>query len=384
MMYRGINGKLLFLACISIFLCILYIAPFFNHYHTVNRTMMLNRNVEHRIDDDRLKDNIPMYYEIKHHIRDGLVDKVKLDITKPDMKLKDNTVNMYLNTSYHEFGYTAIDNHDGVITNEVKISSNINTHKVGIYHVIYRVRDKNGNESIIKRQVNVVNHKYEVGVPILLYHFFYDSSKGELPRRRDIYYSIDIANFDEQMKYLVDNNYYFPSWDELEQYIDGNISLPDKSVIVTIDDGNESFFRLAYPVLKKYNIKATLFVITSWIPLSNYSFVDRNLIDYESHTDNMHRGGCKTKNGGIFQCIDYNTAYNDLERSISVVNSNEVFAYPFGDYNDRAIELLKKVGFKMAVTVEGGRVKEGANKYLLPRIGINTTVSLDRFINFIN
>ncbi len=59
------------------------------------------------------------------------------------------------------------------------------------------------------------------------------------------------------MKYLSENNYYFPTWDEVASFIDGKQVLPEKSVVITIDDGQSSVFEYAYPILEKYNVKAT-------------------------------------------------------------------------------------------------------------------------------
>jgi hypothetical protein len=340
-----------------------------------------NISIKSNINDKKLG-----RYKVKYYINNRLVktrEVIIRDNIKPNIVLKEGNLNLYLNAEYHEFGYNAIDNYDGDITNKVVVSNNINTNKIGTYYVKYKVKDSSGNENIVERQVNVVEDSPSKGIPILLYHFFYDSSLGEKPRRGDEPYSMDIMRFREEMKYLKDNNYYFPSWDELEQYISGNISLPDKSIIITIDDGNESFFRLAYPVLKEYEIRATLFIITSWIPLDRYSFVDRNLIDYESHTNNMHVSGCKGKNGGIFLCTNYDKAYNDVLSSINVLGSKKVFSYPFGSYNDRTVEIVQKAGFNMAVTIEKGKVNKGTNKYLLPRISTYDSYNLNDFINVI-
>jgi peptidoglycan/xylan/chitin deacetylase (PgdA/CDA1 family) len=97
----------------------------------------------------------------------------------------------------------------------------------------------------------------------------------------------------------------------------------------------------------------------------------------------MHRGGCKTGHGGIFECINYNDGYSDLITSKNIVGSSKVFAYPFGDYNDSTIKLLQDTGYNMAVTTVYGKVKVGDYKYTLPRVRIQGTYSLNSFINAI-
>ena len=61
------------------------------------------------------------------------------------------------------------------------------------------------------------------GLPVLMYHFFYDKSKGETGQDGNW---VEISNFEEQMKYLSENGFYFPIWQEVEDYIDGKQELP--------------------------------------------------------------------------------------------------------------------------------------------------------------
>ena len=84
-----------------------------------------------------------------------------------------------------------------------------------------------------------------IGLPILMYHFFYDKSAGEMGKDNNW---MEISDFEKQMKYLHDNDYYYPTWDEVSDFIDGIIELPEKSVVVTIDGGAASFFKLAVPL----------------------------------------------------------------------------------------------------------------------------------------
>ena len=291
----------------------------------------------------------------------------------------DKIINLNINEKYTELGATATDNRDGDLSAKIVTSSNVNTSRIGEYHVVYDVTDKSGNKAYQERIVNVLPPATNntSGVPILMYHFFYDSSKGETPQDSNF---TDVVVFDQQMKYLRDNNYYFPTWSELNDYFDGKLNLPQKSIIITDDDGSSTFFSLAYPVLVKYQIPATSFLITSWSGGPAQFNVDRNLISFQSHSDAMHTGGCDTGHGGLFQCIDYQSGYDDLQKSIQIVGSNDVFCYPFGDYNDFTKQLLRDTGFKFAVTTEWGTAQLGMDKLALPRVRIQGTYDLADFI----
>lgn len=284
-----------------------------------------------------------------------------------------------LNSNYIEKGATAIDNHDKDITTDIVISNDIDTTKLGTYYVTYKIEGGGKNNAQVQRKVEVIIPN-TAGIPILMYHFFYDSSKGETAADANF---TDVNNFRQQIKYLKDNDYYFPTWPELNDYLDDNSALPEKSIIITDDDGSESFFRLAYPVLKEYQVRATSFIITSWTPNPDSLNVDRNLIKFESHSDNMHQGGCPKGHGGLFLCIDHEAGKKDLIKSKQITGDSEVFCYPFGDYSDYTKQLLRETGYIMAVTTEWGKATPTTDKLALPRIRIQGTYSLDGFIGAI-
>lgn len=208
-----------------------------------------------------------------------------------------------------------------------------------------------------------------------MYHFFYDAQAGETGPDNNF---MEIHDFEEQIKYLAENNYYVPSWDELEDFVNGKIGLPEKSIIITVDDGNESFFKLAVPVLEKYNFYATSFLITSWYPdrLEKYT---SPVIDYQSHSHDMHKAGSDGK--GAILTLSYESACQDLKASKDLIGEKcKVFCYPFGHYNDKAKQTLKDCGYTMAFTVKGGYVSPGMDLYELPRVRMSKGISLNSFI----
>lgn len=186
------------------------------------------------------------------------------------------------------------------------------------------------------------------GLPVLMYHFFYNESAGEKPRDNNF---MEISAFENQLKYLTDNNFYFPTWQEVEDYIDGKKSLPAKSIVITVDDGDESFFRLALPVIEKYDVKVTEFLVTSW----NGWFCNdykSSKVSYQSHSDQMHQGGANGK--GVLLSWSYDQIYKDLTESKRVLNGEAtVFCYPFGQYNETSKKILKDAGYKLAFTTQG-------------------------------
>lgn len=295
------------------------------------------------------------------------------DFEKPEIKLNGKEeIIVVKDNEYVEENATAIDNIDGDITDKIKIEGYVDTSNVGEYTIKYLVQDEAGNAAAVIRNVKVCEKLSEEGLPVLMYHFFYDKNKG---RGKD-YNWIEISKFEEQIKYLKDNNYYFPTWKEVEDYIDRKQDLPEKSIVITVDDGDASFFELAVPVLNKYNIDATSFVITEWY---GYRVNEpRKNVIYESHSNNMHEPGANGK--GKMLSASYSDLIKDLKISKEILNGAEIFCYPFGHYDETCIKALKETGYKLAFTTEEGKVTPGASKYKLPRVRISSNIGMKYFI----
>lgn len=309
-----------------------------------------------------------------------------IDNVNPVITLKGNSeVILYVNEKYEDAGYEALDNYDGDISSKVQVIGSVDPSKVGEYELTYVINDEAGNKGEAKRKVIVKERPVVVkddstlntsvrGLPVLMYHFFYDESKGETGNDANW---MEVSDFEEQMKYLSDNNYYFPTWQEVEDFVDGKITLPEKSVVVTIDDGDITFINLAIPIIEKYNVKATSFAVTSWNGDWLPDMYASSHLDFQSHSHDAHRAGANGK--GRLVNMTYEQALEDVSKSRDLIGGSTVFCYPFGHYNDTAISALKDAGYKLAFTTKGGRVYPGANKYLLPRVRMSKGISLESF-----
>src|SRR5574344_2835993 len=215
--------------------------------------------------------------------------------------------------------FTATDNYDGDLTNKVKVTGEVNNKKEGLYKVTYTVSDSNNNTAVLDTWINV-QKKNTSGVPVLMYHWFYDDTKGETYGKVNSHDYMSKSNFESEIKYLVDNNYYFPTYEELEKYIDGKISLPKKSIILTSDDGKESFYNIAGEVIEKYKVPMTSFVITKNKNWKKHT--DNKYIVFESHSDNLHNRGCKGDMNGDMMCKKESYILNDLMLSRKKLGDN--------------------------------------------------------------
>ena len=258
------------------------------------------------------------------------------------------------------------------VSNKIKKSNEIQLSETNLTNNEENIEQSNSSVPTS----SITTSSLKNGLPVLMYHFFYDKNTGT---GKDNNY-MEISDFEEQMKYLSDNNFYFPTWEEVEKYIDGEIELPEKSIVITVDDGDDSFFELAIPVIQKYNAKATTFVITSWY---GYRAASKEAnISYQSHSDNMHEGGADGK--GVMLSWSYDKILEDVKNSSQVLGGATIFCYPFGQYNDLDKQVLKDAGYKLAFTTEGGRVYKGSDKYALPRVRMSKGVSISSFAAMVN
>ncbi|MDR1028522.1 MAG: polysaccharide deacetylase family protein [Clostridiales Family XIII bacterium] len=215
------------------------------------------------------------------------------------------------------------------------------------------------------------------GLPILMYHWFYDKNAGGTGANGNW---LDIDMFRAHMAYLRDNQYKFPTWREVEAFVTGKMALPPKSVVITDDDGDDSFFALALPVIKQYNVDVTSFLITSAKGRSTVEGFADERVRYRSHSHNMHRGGQGGK--GLFLSLGREEALKDLRTSVDELGGKaEVFCYPFGHHNEKTAKILDEAGFRLAVTTEFKRAYPGTDRYALPRVRVSAGESLESFIS---
>jgi peptidoglycan/xylan/chitin deacetylase (PgdA/CDA1 family) len=217
-------------------------------------------------------------------------------------------------------------------------------------------------------------------VPILSYHRF-GMGGGKMV--------VSPANFAAQLDYLARNDYRVIPLGQLVGYLAGKQALPQRAVVITIDDGYESTYRHAFPLLRKYGFPATVFVYTdfvgsgealSWAQLQElaasglvdiqaHSKSHRNLIDRTAaETDQQYRQGLEQEARAPREL---------LERRLAVQVRH--YAFPFGDANDVLLDVLTRQQYQLAVTVNPGGNPFYAQPLMLHRTMIFGDHSLDAF-----
>ena len=204
------------------------------------------------------------------------------------------------------------------------------------------------------------------------------------------FFTVKRADFERQMAYLAKEKYKVISILELISKLKAQQKIEPKTVVLTFDDGYRDNYMQAFPVLKKYNFPAAIFVVTGLIggvsvnrndtrfQMLNWQEIremaESGLITFWPHTEN-HKKMTFLAEGGAELEISKSKASLD-----SFFNKNlNILAYPFGRYNQSVIDACKKSGIEAAFTVETGRVNLGDNMLELKRNSIDSQVSFAMF-----
>ena len=181
--------------------------------------------------------------------------------------------------------------------------------------------------------------------------------------------------FDEQMAYLKDNGYITITPEELYEGITGNLVLPERPVIITFDDGYVDNYTNALPVLKKYAMRATIFIVPgftnnnpNYLTWDQLKEMEKNGFSVQSHTLN-HRALEELPDDEIRAELLNSKLL--LEKNLG--HSVDFLAYPTGTYNLHIAGIAKDVGYKAAYTIKYGNVDKGSNIYALERVPIFQT-----------
>lgn len=219
------------------------------------------------------------------------------------------------------------------------------------------------------------------GIAVLNYHFFYDESRQTERDDCNQYICKSKTGFKQHLDYIKNNNIFTPTMKEFEMYLNKEINLP-KSTLITIDDGWR--MQIGVDLLEEYQLNATVFLITSWWKeidfLNKYKYVE-----YHSHGDNLHNQGvCPGGKGGAIKCLDKEKLLEDLSLSRKKLNGTTIFCYPFYEYNNYSISVLKETGFTLAFVGGMKKATLSSDKYKIPRYVIYDQTTVEQLKSYID
>ena len=187
--------------------------------------------------------------------------------------------------------------------------------------------------------------------PIFCYHHF------SFCKHDDMAHKTTAQKFEEDIQILLNNGYTSITLKDRYEYENGDKELPQKPFIITIDDGYESCYKIAFVLLKKYGIFADIFINTSSVGIKIndingkfLSFMDwgqaaemeqSGLINIHSH-GKWHQKNTEMNDEKFLENI--NESYRQI-KEIKVNKDFICYSYPTGDFNEKTIQAVKKQGY---------------------------------------
>lgn len=216
----------------------------------------------------------------------------------------------------------------------------------------------------------------DIGVPILYYHSVLPDAEVATPNE----VTISPEKLREELMLVKELGYTTLTMSEFTAYINDNQPIPEKSILITFDDGYTDNYAHAFPILKELNMKATIFMIASQVDSGYYMSAAqlREMSDYgidiESHTDNHV----------YLDTLSYDQQLKELKDSkekLEKILGKEVtsIAYPYGNYNEDTKKAAIAAGYTFGFTTNKGLAKRINNKVELNRIYVSSNYSLELF-----
>lgn len=203
-------------------------------------------------------------------------------------------------------------------------------------------------------------------VPVLMYHAVGDEIWGY----SDLF--VSEAGMEEQLQYLQENGYepiWFSDLAHIEDY--------EKPVILTFDDGYDDNYTVLYPLLEKYQAKATIFVIGNAMGSIHkmtqaqvYELAASGLVSIQSHTYTH----------GNLSAMDESALRQEMERSNAALAAATgqipyVLCYPEGKYSHLTMDVAKDY-YTFALRMDGWTYQTGMDPYQVPRSFVSRRITL--------
>lgn len=220
--------------------------------------------------------------------------------------------------------------------------------------------------------VSLISGGTEAELPVVMYHQLTKNPK------KSGKYVLTVEQFEKDLIFLKSKGYQSVTVKQLLDFSQGNGEIPEKAILITFDDGQETLYEYALPLLEKYGFTAVGFVVGALADYYteiddhnlNYSYLnwqqikemsDGNIIEIESHSFDLHkntgnRSGIKKKKDETveayreFLCSDVAKMKTAMENNAG--KTPVAFAFPFGSFSSESTQILKECGFKMTLTCE--------------------------------
>ena len=216
----------------------------------------------------------------------------------------------------------------------------------------------------------------DYGIVSIMYHRF---DENKYPST-----NIKIEDFKSHINLIKNSGFKFISHKEFKESINKNNT--DKKMLLTIDDGFSSFYKKAWPILKKNKIPFIIFINTETIGASGY--MDWEQIKEIAKFDFVHIGNHSHTHGYLVDKTD-DEIRKDIETAKKILKKElqyetKFFAYPFGEYKESYKKIVEDLGFLYGFGQHSGVMDKTKNNFELPRFPINEKYGkIERFKNLL-
>ena len=214
-------------------------------------------------------------------------------------------------------------------------------------------------------------HGPDVPVPVLLYH---DITPEPVSERGMV---VTASEFEAHKKTLKEHGYTAITVEELLLNMTGKGSLPSRPVLITFDDGYESVYKQAYPVLRRVGMRATAFVVGSTIGTPSHlslaeisEMVASGVVEVGSHTYAGHGGTASSPRIALWTPEQLDADFSEMAGFLRrhSMRSVPAVAYPFGKTTRAIVQAARRAGFLAGFTTREGAASFDDPPMLLPRI----------------
>jgi peptidoglycan/xylan/chitin deacetylase (PgdA/CDA1 family) len=235
-------------------------------------------------------------------------------------------------------------------------------------------------------------------VPVLVYHHILpaEAIAVNMPNNPWV---ISTENFEAQMQYLYENDFYPITIRDMEDFLFHGRNLPARSVMIHFDDGYYSNFVYAAPIMRQFGMRGQLFVITGEVealgdtqPPMDYGGLTfsaahtiaagADVFETASHSHDLHVMAHGT-DYTLLMVTPRHDIIADTLRSFDFVQNHTAYVFPLSQHNDYVVNALQDAGITMAFGYHRAPVRRDSNPLSLPRLNVYHTTTMQQFSRFV-
>jgi len=226
-----------------------------------------------------------------------------------------------------------------------------------------------------------------IDVPVLAYHHI-EVNKHQPQTCRGLV--VDAISFERQMAILRTFGYRTVSLIDLAKSLAGDLALPSRPVVITFDDGYAGAYKFGFPILRRYDFAATLFLIAEDF-VANSRRQNQRAFPIMTRTQVAEMIGAGFHIGSHSVSHPRLTELSDSDVRTEITNSRKIlesafrcevkaFCYPYGIYDSGLETRVQEAGYACACSTRFGRRHSAEDRFGLRRIPVGADQGIAQFM----